>query len=63
MRRLVRLVFFVGLGIWVWRFLVGEREPPERASVSYADGSAIVLEAGSPGFEHLASVARAAIRQ
>ncbi len=61
MRRLVRLVFFVGLGIWVWRFFVGEREPPERASVSYADGSAIVLEPGSPGFERLASVARSAL--
>ena len=63
MRRLFRIAFLVGLGIWAWRFLAGEREPPERASVSYADGSAIVLEPGSPGFERLASVARAAIRQ
>lgn len=63
MRRLFRLVLIVGLAIWAWRFFVGEREPPERATVSYADGSALVLEPGSPGFERLASVARSALRQ
>ena len=34
----------------------------ERAGVSYADGSAVVLEPGSPGFERLASIARSALR-
>jgi hypothetical protein len=31
--------------------------------VSYADGSSIVLEPGSAGFERLASIARTALRQ
>ena len=37
---------------------VGVRGPHERASVSFADGSEVVLEPGSPEFERLASVAR-----
>jgi hypothetical protein len=62
MRKLVRLAVLVGLAIWAWRLFVGRRAPVERASVSYADGSSLVLEPGSPGFERLASVARPAIR-
>ena len=62
MRRLVRLVIIVTVSIWAWRHFVGRREPSERASVSYADGSAIVLEPGSAGFERLASIARDALR-
>jgi hypothetical protein len=58
MRRLLRLVAFVGLAVWAWRRFVGGRAPSERASVSYADGSSVVLESGSPGFERLAAIAR-----
>ena len=56
--RLVRLVVVVALAIWAWRYLVQAREPHERASVSYSDGSEVVLEPGSSEFERLASVAR-----
>ena len=62
MRKLVRLVVLVGLAVWVWRALFGPSGPEERAGISYADGSAVVLEPGSPGFERLASVARLALR-
>ena len=62
MRKLVRLVVLVGLAIWAWRHFVGDREPHERASVSFSDGSAVVLEPGSAQFERLASIARSAIR-
>lgn len=58
MRRLLRLAVLVGLAIWAWRTFVGTREPHERASLSYADGSSLVLEPGSPEFERLAMVAR-----
>ena len=61
-RGLLRLAVLVGLAVWGWRFLVGRREPQERAGVSYADGSSLVLEPGSPGFERLAAVARSAIQ-
>jgi hypothetical protein len=61
-RRLVRLVLLVALAVWAWRKFFGPSGPEERAGVSYADGSAIVLEPGSPGFERLASVARSALR-
>jgi len=59
-RRLLRLVVLAGLAIWAWRALVGRHEHSERASVSYADGSSIVLEPGSAAFERLAGVARGA---
>ena len=62
MRTLLRLVVLVGLAIWAWRRFVGGGEPRERASVSFSDGSAIVLEPGSAEFERLASIARSAIR-
>jgi hypothetical protein len=61
-RKLLRLVVLVGLAILAWRFFAGSREPPERAAVSYADGSSIVLEPGSAGFERLAAIARSALR-
>ena len=60
--RLLRLAVLVGAAIWAWRHFVSGREPPERASVSFSDGSAIVLEPGSPEFERLASIARTALR-
>lgn len=61
MRKLVRLVLVVALAVWAWRRFVGPRGPQERAGVSYADGSSIVLEPDSPGFERLAAIARRAI--
>ena len=62
MRRLVQLAVLVGLAVWAWRFLTGSREPPERAAVTFADGSSIVLEPGSVGFERLAAIARSTLR-
>jgi hypothetical protein len=59
--RLVRLALVVGLAIWGWRLWSGRREHRERAGASYADGSSIVLEPGSPGFERLAAAARSAL--
>lgn len=59
--KLIRLAVVVGLAIWAWRFFTGSRESRQRAGVSFADGSAIVLEPGSPAFERLASIARRAI--
>lgn len=62
MRKLVRLALLVAVAIWAWRRFFGSSSSLERAGVSYADGSAVVLEPGSPGFERLAAVARAALR-
>jgi hypothetical protein len=61
-RRLVRLAVLVALAIWAWRFFTRSGDPPERAAVAFADGSSIVLEPGSPGFERLAAIARSALR-
>jgi hypothetical protein len=61
-RTLLRLALLVGAAIWAWRHFVGTRQPHERASVSFSDGSAIVLEPGSPEFERLASIARSALK-
>lgn len=61
MRRLVRLSLLVGLAVWAWRRFFGSSGQQERAGISYADGSAVVLVPGSPGFERLASIARAAL--
>jgi hypothetical protein len=63
MRKLFRLALLAGLAIWLWRRFAGPSGPQERAGVSYADGSSVVLEPGSVGFERLASIARAAIGQ
>jgi hypothetical protein len=63
MRKLIRLAVLVGLAIWAWRRFFGSSGSLERAGVSYADGSAVVLEPGSPGFERLAAIARTALRQ
>jgi hypothetical protein len=57
-RRLLRLALAAALAIWAWRYFVGARGPHERASVSFADGSELVLEPGSPEFDRLATVAR-----
>jgi hypothetical protein len=61
MRRLLRLAILVVLTVWAWRYLVGRRGSHERAGVSYADGSSMVLEPGSPAFERLAEAARSAL--
>jgi hypothetical protein len=61
MRRFVRLALLIGLTILAWRYFVGRRKPHERAGVSYADGSSLVLEPGSPGFDRLADAARASL--
>ena len=61
MSKVVRLAILVGLAVWAWRYLVRSREPHERASLSFADGSAVVLEPGSAEFERLAAVARAVL--
>jgi hypothetical protein len=60
---LVRLVLVAALAVWAWRRFFASSGSLERAGVSYADGSAVVLEPGSPGFERLAVVARSAIRR
>jgi hypothetical protein len=62
-RKLIRLVVLAVLAVWAWRKFFGSSGSLERAGVSYADGSSVVLEPGSPGFERLASVARPAVRQ
>jgi hypothetical protein len=61
MRRLLRLGVLVGLAVWAWRTFVGSRKPAERAVAAYADGSSIVLEPGTDGFERLAEAARTAL--
>jgi hypothetical protein len=62
MRKLLRLAVLAALAVWVWRTFIARSSPQERVGVSYADGSSLVLEPGSPGFERLAGVARAAVR-
>ena len=61
MRRLLRLALLLVLAVWAWRTFVAGRRPEERAGVSYADGSSLVLEPGSAGFERLAGIARGAL--
>jgi hypothetical protein len=62
MRQLVRLLLLVAIAVWLWRLLLARREPDERAGISYADGSAFVLEPGSPAFGRLAAIARGALQ-
>jgi hypothetical protein len=62
-RKLIRLAVLVGLAIWAWRRFFGSSGSLERAGISYVDGSAVVLEPGSAGFDRLAAIARTALRQ
>jgi hypothetical protein len=62
-RTLLRLVVVAALAVWAWRRFFGGRGPEERAVAAYADGSSVVLEPGSQGFERLAAVARPALRR
>jgi len=61
MRKLIRLAVLVGVTVWAWRLFVARRGPQERACVAYGDGSSLVLEPGSPGFERLAATARSVL--
>lgn len=61
MKKLLRLSVLIGLSVWAWRSFVARRGPHERAGASYADGSSLVLEPGSPGFDRLAHAARTAL--
>lgn len=61
MRRLLGLALTAALAVWAWRRYLARRGPEERAVVAYADGSSLVLEPGSPGFERLAAIARRAL--
>ena len=63
MRALLRLAVVAALAVWAWRKFFASAGTLERAGVSYADGSALVLEPGAPGFERLAAVARTALRR
>lgn len=62
MRKLIRLAVLVALAVWAWRRFFGSTGSLERAGVSYADGSSVVLEPGSSAFERLAEIARSALR-
>jgi hypothetical protein len=61
-RKLVRLIVVVALAVWAWRTFFGSSGSLERAGISYADGSSVVLEPGSSSFERLAGIARSALR-
>jgi hypothetical protein len=61
-KKLIRLAVLIGLAVWAWRRFFGSSGPEERAGISFADGSAVVLEPGSAGFERLAGIARTALR-
>ncbi len=63
MSKLIRLAILVALAVWAYRRFFASSRPQERATVSYADGSSVVLEPGSPGFERLAAITRAALWQ
>lgn len=62
MRKLIRLVVVAAIAVWAWRRFFGPSGSLERAGVSYADGSSVVLEPGSSAFERLAGIARSALR-
>lgn len=62
MTKLIRLAVLAALAVWAWRRFFGDSGTLERAGISYADGSSVVLEPGSSGFERLAGIARSALR-
>lgn len=63
MKKLIRLAVLAGVAIWAWRRFFRSSGSVARAGISYGDGSAVVLEPGSPGFERLAAIARTALRR
>lgn len=56
-----RLLLLGGLAYVVHRLLRGRRTPATRVSIGFADGSAVTLEPGAPGFDALVSAAREAL--
>jgi hypothetical protein len=60
MRRLLWLGLIAGVAWW----FLGRRagEPEESATIGYADGSAVTLDAGSPELDRLLQVAAGALR-
>jgi hypothetical protein len=60
-RKLIRLAILIAIAVWAWRRFFGDSGPEERAGISYVDGSSVVLEPGSPGFDRLAAIARRAL--
>jgi hypothetical protein len=61
MKRLLRMVLLGALFAWAWRYFVAGRNAGERAGISYSDGSSVVLEPGTAGFDRLAGIARGAL--
>lgn len=61
MRRLLRLAVVAALAVWAWRRVIRGRRSDERATVAFADGSALVLEPGSADFDRLSATARAVL--
>ncbi len=60
MRKLLVLAIIGGIAYWFLNR--GSSADGQTVTIGYVDGSAVVLEPGSPGFERLAAVARSAIR-
>jgi hypothetical protein len=60
-KSLLKLAVLIALAIWAWRLWSARGEPRERAAATYEDGSSLVLEPGSPGFERLAAAGRSAL--
>ncbi len=63
MKKLIRLAILIALAVWAWRRFFAPAQLQERAAVSYADGSSVVLDPGAPGFDRLAAIARSALGQ
>jgi len=60
MRRLAVLALIGGIARW----FLGRRgcEPEESATIGYADGSSVTLDAGSPELDGLLQIAAGALR-
>ncbi len=56
-----KLVVLAAIGVFAW-WLLGRRDKdrPDRATIGFADGSSVTLEAGSPELERLAQIAAGA---
>jgi hypothetical protein len=61
MRRLVGLAALLALAVWLRRRLGGPEAPQEQVTVGYADGSASMLDVGSPERELLLATAADAL--
>lgn len=58
---MIRRLLVLGLLALVVRRLLGRAAPVDRVSIGFADGSAITLEPGAPGFDPLLVAAREAL--